>query len=202
MPGRKPVAIYGRVLTDWQTTENELAILKEIAAQRGWEVGEIYVDDAIKSATGRDRRPAFEKFLKDAARQHFESMMAWSLSQIGRSAQSITSFVVRLAALDIPQYYHKETIDTATSTGKAMVQMCVVLSGMERGSAGQRVVHSSNRARSGGGRVAATKVDPQTEWAICQALASGKKGIVKIAAEFSVSSGTVQRIKAEMNKLS
>ena len=198
MPGRKPVAIYGRVLTDWQTTENELAVLKEIAAQRGWEVGEIYVDDAIKSATGRDKRPAIEKFLKDANRQHFGSMMAWSLSQIGRSAQSITSFVARMAALDISQYYHKETIDTSTSTGKAMVQMCVVLSGMERGSARERVVHSLN----GGGRVVATKVDPQTEWAICQALASGKKGIVKIAAEFSVSSGTVQRIKAEMNKLS
>jgi len=48
-------------------------------------------------------------------------------------------------------------------------------------------------ARSSFGKIAAS-----TEASIRKALAKGDRGILKIAAEFGVGSGTVQRIKAEM----
>jgi hypothetical protein len=41
------------------------------------------------------------------------------------------------------------------------------------------------------------EVDAETEWAICQALATGQS-ILKTAAQFGVGSGTVQRIKTQM----
>ena len=41
----------------------------------------------------------------------------------------------------------------------------------------------------------------QSKPAIRKALAKGDKGILKIASEFSVGSGTVQRIKAEMARV-
>jgi DNA invertase Pin-like site-specific DNA recombinase len=202
MSGRKPVAIYGRVLIDWQTTENEIFRLKETAAQRGWEVGEVYVDDAIKAANGKGKRPALDKILRDAKNQQFDTIMVGSISQIARSAQVISGFIARMAALDIDQYYQKEAIDTSTPTGKAMVQMCVDLSKVEPAPARARIAGPPSRAQGEPGRLARTKVDPQTEWAICQSLAAGKKGIQKIATDFSVPSSTVQRIKAEMSKLS
>ena len=202
MPGRRQAAIYSRVLVDWQSTEKEIGILKDVAARRGWEVGEIYVDNAIRGGNGQEQRRAFPKLLKDASNGQFASVMTWSLGQLPRSVQGIIGFVAKMERLDIGQYYHQEAIDSSMPNGKAMVQMCVVLSNVTPGALRDRIVTAPSRTQSDENRSARAKIDPQTEWAICQALASGKKGIVKIAAEFSVSSGTVQRIKAEMNKLS
>jgi DNA invertase Pin-like site-specific DNA recombinase len=201
-PGNKLTAIYSRVLVDWQTTENEIAVLKEVAAQRGWKLGEIYVDDALKRANGKDKRPAIEKLFEDAKDAQLGSVMAWSIDQLARSVQGITNFIGRIAALELSQYYHSEGIDTSTPNGRAMVQMCVMLSESRRGLRQNPSASPSGRARGEGTRIGRIKVDPQTEWAICQALATGTKGILKIATEFSVPSSTVQRIKAEMNKLS
>lgn len=204
MPERERVAIYSRVLVDWQTTEKEIGILKEVAARHGWDIGEVYVDDAIRGGNGQDQRRAFLKLLKDAPNGQFASVMAWSIGQLPRNVQGIVAFVAKMEALEIGQYYHQQTVDTSTPNGKAMVQMCVVLGNVAPGGLRGRLVNGSSRSQGeeNRSRSARAKIDPQTEWAICQALASGKKGIVKIAAEFSVSSGTVQRIKAEMNKLS
>jgi DNA invertase Pin-like site-specific DNA recombinase len=62
-------AIYGRVSTDWQTTDNQTVALKEVAERRGWEVVEVYIDHAISGAKGRNKRPGFDKMLKDANRR-------------------------------------------------------------------------------------------------------------------------------------
>ena len=202
MPGRERVAIYSRVSVDWQTTEKEIGILKDVAAQRGWELGEIYVDNAIRGGNGQVQRQAFRKLLNDASNGQFASVMAWSMAELPQTVRGLCGFVATMEALGIRQYYHQEGVDASTAEGRAMLRMCVVLSTLAAGTSRKRIsnIRPSNGAEENrSGRV---KIDPQTEWAICQALASGKKGILKIAAEFSVSSGTVQRIKAEMNKLS
>jgi DNA invertase Pin-like site-specific DNA recombinase len=53
------------------------------------------------------------------------------------------------------------------------------------------------RARANGKTLGRPKIDASTEASIRKALAKGDKGILKIAAEFGVGSGTVQRIEAE-----
>ena len=201
MTGRKPVAIYGRVLIDWLTTENEILALREVAARHGWEVGEIYIDHAIRGTSGRNKRPAFDKFCKDAKGGQFDSIMMWSIGQIAQTLHGISAFIAEMKELGIAQFYHQEAIDTSTSAGKAMAQMCTIFSEFKRGLVHDRRSGSSKRTRTVGNRLGRAKLDPQTEWAICQALASGAMGVQKIATDFSVPSSTVQRIKAEMSKL-
>ena len=202
MPGRERVAIYSRVSVDWQTTEKEIGVLKELAAQRGWELGEIYVDNALRGANGQVQRRAFRKLLNDASNGQFASVMAWSMAELPQTVRGLCGFVATMEALGIRQYYHQQGIDASTVEGRAMVRMCVVLSKLAAGPSRKRISNGRPSTEAEENRSGRVKIDPQTEWAICQALASGKKGILKIAAEFSVSSGTVQRIKAEMNKLS
>jgi len=48
----KRVAIYTRVSTDGQTTENQRLELEEVAARRGWEVYKIYTDRASAAQRG------------------------------------------------------------------------------------------------------------------------------------------------------
>ena len=61
----------------------------------------------------------------------------------------------------------------------------------------QRVNAGLARARAEGKRLGRPTIDPKTERAIRDTLASGTMGILKIAAAFGVGSGTVQRIKKQ-----
>ena len=89
MMSSRRAAIYGRVSTDWQTTENQTVALKEVAERRSWEVVEVYIDHAISGAKGRDKRPGFDQMLKDANRRKFDVVMTWSIDRLGRSLRNL-----------------------------------------------------------------------------------------------------------------
>ena len=46
-------AIYARVSTNDQTTENQLLELQQIAERRGWAVVEVYCDNGVSGAKSR-----------------------------------------------------------------------------------------------------------------------------------------------------
>ena len=82
----KRAAIYLRVSTIDQTTENQERELREIAERSGWVIAEIYRDaGGISGSKGRDYRPAFDALCKDATRRRFDLIMAWSVDRLGRS---------------------------------------------------------------------------------------------------------------------
>ena len=86
----KRAAIYLRVSTDAQTTENQERALREVAARSGHEIVAVYRDDGISGAKGRDKRPGFDAMHKDASRRKFDIVM------VGRSARSQPSRPNRL----------------------------------------------------------------------------------------------------------
>ena len=69
----KRAALYLRVSTGEQTSENQRRELEEVAQRSGWEIVAVYEDAGVSGAKGRDKRPAFDKLNKDAAR----SMWSW-----------------------------------------------------------------------------------------------------------------------------
>jgi DNA invertase Pin-like site-specific DNA recombinase len=75
-PKAKRVALYLRVSTDGQTTENRRIALEAVAAQRGWEVVATYSDNGISGAKSRAKRPGLDKLLKDAGRAQFTLAVA------------------------------------------------------------------------------------------------------------------------------
>jgi DNA invertase Pin-like site-specific DNA recombinase len=124
--------------------------------------------------------------------------MAWATDRIGRSVHDVSGFMVEMDALGVGQYYDRQAIDTSTPAGKAMIHMCVVFAEFERDMIRDRVNQGLQRARAQGKRLGRPTIDARTEDAIRAALAKGDQGMLKIAAKFSVGSGTVQRIKAGM----
>jgi hypothetical protein len=56
----KRAAIYLRVSTDAQTTENQERALREVAARSGHEIVAVYRDEGISGSKGRDKRPGFD----------------------------------------------------------------------------------------------------------------------------------------------
>lgn len=192
----KKVAIYARVSTDQQTTENQLGELREVAARNGWEITQEYVDHGISGAKGRDKRPAFDALLKDAVRKQFDVIAAWSVDRLGRSLRDLLSFLDDIHAKDIGLYLHQQGVDTTTPGGKALFQMVGVFAEFERAMIQERVKAGLARARSQGKTLGRPRVDQKIEAEILQLRQKGI-GQMRIAKTLGVGTGTVQRVLRE-----
>jgi len=192
------VSIYIRVSTEHQTTDNQEYQLREIATRMNWEVVQVYCDNGISGAKGREKRPAFNALCKDAARRRFDMVIAWSVDRLGRSLQDLIAFLSELHALRIDLFLHQQGLDTTTPAGKALFQMMGVFAEFERAMIRERVKAGLARARSAGTTLGRPTIPLETENAIREALRARQHGIRKIASTLGVGVGTVQRVKAAM----
>src|SRR3954464_15608371 len=191
----KRAAIYLRVSTYEQTTHNQERALREVAARSGHEIIAVYRDEGISGSRGRDQRPGFDAMHKDAARRKFDIVMAWSVDRLGRSLQDLIGFLSELHALGIDLALHQQGIDTTTPAGKAMFQMMGVFAEFERSMIRERVNAGIARAKAAGKHCGRPFIDTKLEGRIRDALAvPGRPGVHKLAKQFGVGSGTVQRI--------
>jgi DNA invertase Pin-like site-specific DNA recombinase len=191
----KRVAIYARVSTDAQTTENQLRELRTVAERAGWEISGEFVDHAISGAKGRDQRPQFDRMLKAATRREFDVIAAWSVDRLGRSLQNLVTFLADIHASKIDLYLHQQGIDTTTPAGKALFQMCGVFAEFERAMIQERIKAGLTRARAQGKRLGRPPVSSRTVAKVWALRATGeRKGIISIAKKLGIGVGTVQRI--------
>src|SRR6201997_4986864 len=146
----KRVGIYIRVSTDGQTTANQRRELEAVAARSGWDVVGFYEDAGISGAKGRDKRPGFDRLLKDATARKIDMIAAWSVDRLGRSLQNLVGFLTDLQALGCDLYLHQQAIDTTTPSGRAMFQMCGVFAEFERSMIVERVNAGLARAKANG----------------------------------------------------
>jgi DNA invertase Pin-like site-specific DNA recombinase len=189
-------AIYVRVSTDKQTVENQVRELRQIAERRGWEVVEEYRDAGM--AKGRENRPGLDQMLKDASKRRFDVVMAWAIDRVGRSLIDLLSTIQTLEACGADLYLDQQSIDTTTPAGKLMFQVTGAFAEFERSMIRQRVNAGLKRALEQGKQLGRPKIAEALEKRIKTQLRAGK-GILKVAREFGVGTGTVQRIKDEMS---
>ena len=189
----KTAAIYARVSTNGQTTDNQVRELRKVAKRHGWKIAAEYIDHGVSGAKGRDKRPALDKLLKAANRRDFSIIMAWSVDRLGRSLQHLVGFLDEIHAKGVDLYLHQQNIDTSTPSGKAMFQMAGVFAEFERSMIQERVRAGLERAREQGKVLGRPKVPPRKEALIRQKRGEGM-GILKIAQEVGVGTSVVQRV--------
>jgi DNA invertase Pin-like site-specific DNA recombinase len=191
----KRAAVYLRVSTDGQTTENQRRVLEEVAERRGWTVVASFEDAGISGAKGRDKRPGFDAMLKAATRRQFDVLMFWSIDRLGRSTAMVATALAELEAAGVAIYADKEAMDATTPHGKAMLQMAAVFAELERGMIRERVMAGLARAKAQNVTLGRPKASTKTEAAIRQRLEQGH-GMIRIAKELGVGVSVVQRVKA------
>lgn len=199
MTKQRKVALYCRVSTDGQTVANQRRELEEVAERHRWQVAEVFVDNGVSGAKGRDKRPGFDRLWRGISRRDFDLVAAWSVDRLGRSMVDLVGFLSELHAKGVDLYLHKQGLDTSTPAGKAMFQMLGVFAEFERSIIQERVKSGMARAKAQGKHVGRPRVLPEVEAAIRVALKEGKV-IRKVATEQRVGLGTVQRIKREMGE--
>ena len=75
----KRVALYLRVSTkNGQTVDNQRHALTEaIGRRQGWVIVDEFADKGVSGARGRDKRPEFDRLLKDVGRGKIDVVAAW-----------------------------------------------------------------------------------------------------------------------------
>ena len=194
----KQVAIYTRVSTDHQTTENQERELHAIADRMGLTVIKVYRDQGVSGAKSRKDRPAFDALWKDAARRQFDVIMAWSVDRLGRSLQDLVAFLSDVHGYRVDLFLHQQGVDTTTPGGKALFQMMGVFAEFERAMIQERVKSGLERARAQGKTLGRPSTDAGKVEAIRADLRVGGVGIIKLAKLHGVGVGTVQRIKGAL----
>ena len=203
MAKAKRAAVYLRVSTDGQTTDNQRRELEAAAEVRDWQVAAVYEDAGISGAKGRDKRPGLDMMLKAATRRKFDIVMAWSVDRLGRSLSDLVGSLQEMHSAGVDLYLHQQALDTSTPAGKAMFQMCGVFAEFERSMIQARVkagiarVKATGKTKTGN-PLGRPPIKPPVEQRIRDHLAAGN-GILKTARLVGVGNGTVAKVRRTMS---
>ena len=188
------VALYLRVSTSNQTTENQRIDLEKVAINRGWHIVDTFRDDGISGVKGRSERPALDRMLKDAVRGKFDLIAVWSIDRLGRSLQHLIETVNELQAVGVDLYMHQQAIDTTTPAGNLAFSIFGAFSEFERSLIRERVKAGLDRAKRNGTKLGRpSNLNPSVAAAIT-ALRAKDHSIRKIAAHLRVGTGTVYKV--------
>ena len=124
------VAIYTRVSTSDQTTQNQLMDLEEVIERNNWEVVEFY-DEVISGTKGVDERFELARMLKDAQRKKFEKLIIWSVDRLGRNLKNIIGVLSTLHESGIEVFSYKQGIDTSTTMGRSFMAITGIFAEIE-----------------------------------------------------------------------
>ncbi len=192
----KRVALYLRVSTGEQTTENQRRELEAVAKQRGWQIVAVYEDKGVSGAKGRDKRPQFDAMLKDAVRGQFDVLAAWAVDRLGRSLQDLVATLGDLHGAGVDLFLHRQAIDTTTPSGKAMYQMLGVFAEFERSMIQERVKAGLERAKAKGVQLGRPRLPGRRRKEILRLHREGTSQRA-IARNVGVALGTVQNVLRE-----
>jgi DNA invertase Pin-like site-specific DNA recombinase len=197
MPKSIRAALYARVSTDRQSTENQLGELREIADRLSWEVVGEFVDHGVSGSKGPKDRPKLAAILKGVARGDFEIVAAWSVDRLGRSLIDLVSMLQELHSTGVDLYLHQQGINTRTPAGKALFGMMGVFAEFERGMIQERVRAGLAKAKVSGTRsglpIGRPSVTSDVEQQIRELRAQGL-GMVRIAKQLGRGVSVVQRV--------
>jgi DNA invertase Pin-like site-specific DNA recombinase len=189
----KRVAIYIRVSTDKQSTDNQRRELEAVAERSGWQIVKVYEDAGISGSKGRNKRPGLDAMLKAVNAREFDMVAAWSVDRLGRSLTDLLAILQGLHDKGVDLFLHQQGLDTSTTAGKAMFQMLGVFAEFERGIIRERVNAGLARARAKGTRLGRRPVKPSVEARIRE-LRSQRMGMLKIARTLGIGTSVVQRV--------
>ena len=187
------VAIYARVSTNEQTTENQVRELTEWAKRAGHKIVATFDDNGVSGAKGREYRKEFDKLLKAAVRREFDLVAAWSVDRLGRSLQDLIGFLQELHGSGVDLYLHQQALDTTTPSGRAMFQMMGVFAEFERSMISERVKSGLARAKSNGKTLGRPKVSVEREAQVLELRSQGM-GMLAIGKKLGIGTSTVQRV--------
>jgi DNA invertase Pin-like site-specific DNA recombinase len=149
------VAIYARVSTKEQSTENQVAQLTAYCQARGWTDVAVFRDDGISGV--RDNRPELDQLRERMLHGEFSSVVVSKMDRLGRSLGMILRFWDEADAAGVRVIVIDQGIDTSTPAGRLQRNMLAALAEFERELILERTRTGIARARALGKKFGAPR---------------------------------------------
>ena len=121
------VAIYCRVSTEEQTTENQKRVLIEYSNRNGWEF-EIFEE----TESSRKTRPIQYELYNRLLKKEFDGLLIYKFDRWARSSSELISHMENLINKNIRIISYSESLDLNSSMGRAMLTILSAFAQLER----------------------------------------------------------------------
>jgi DNA invertase Pin-like site-specific DNA recombinase len=189
----KRAALYVRVSTPDQHVESQLYDLRELAAQRGFEVVHEYEDRGVCGK--KARRPGLDALMADARRKRFSVVLVAAFDRIARSTRNFLQVVDELDSLGIEFVSRREGVATGDAMGRLFVTIISAIAELERSLVVERVKSGMRRARLEGRQIGRSRLDVDRQQVI-QDRRSGMS-LTQVAKKHGISRASVCRLVKE-----
>lgn len=145
-------AIYLRVSTDKQETENQAIQLREFAARQGWQIVREYCDYESGS---KSERAEFQRMFADASRRKFDMVLFWALDRLSREGVLKTlQYLNQLTGYGVGwRSFTQQYLDSTGMFRDAIIGILAALAQQERVQRAERTKAGLARVRAAGKRL-------------------------------------------------
>ena len=185
-------ALYLRVSTDKQETENQALQLREFAAKQAWQVVREFCDYESGS---KSERTQFRQMFEDASRGKFDLLLFWALDRLSREGvyqtlrhlNQLETYGVAFRSFTEPYF------DSCGVFKDAVIAIMATLAKQERIKRAERTRAGLARVRAAGRTLGRPKVLNNHATQIARLLAQGFP-MRRIARELGISDHSVRRL--------
>lgn len=145
-------ALYARVSTDRQETENQLVELRSYCDRQGWEIVAEFVDEDTR---GKDRKPQLDAMLLAAHQKRFDTAIFWALDRLTRKgALDALKILDQFAKLGVKFVSFTEPyISTVGPLSDVIIAFIATIAHFEAARISERTRAGLARARADGKRI-------------------------------------------------
>lgn len=149
------VAIYCRVSTQDQNTDNQKLPLMQYCERMGWEC-EVFEE---KEST-RNTRPIQVLLYNKLLRKEFDGLVIYKFDRWARSTRELVEHVERLLDKGVAIYSYSENIDLSSSMGRAMLTIISAFAQLERDLIRERTIAGLRRVKAQGKKLGRPRKTP------------------------------------------
>lgn len=143
------IALYLRVSTDKQETENQAIQLREFATKQGWQIVREYCDYETGS---KSDRAEFKRMFEDASKHKFDLLLFWALDRLSREGVLETlQYLNRLTGHGVAwRSFTEQFFDSCGPFRDAVIAIMATLAKQERVKRSERTKAGLERVRAAG----------------------------------------------------
>lgn len=185
----KKAVLYARVSTPDQHVETQLYDLRQLAAQRGFEVVGEYTDRGISGK--KARRPGLELLIADARRKKFSVMLVSAFDRVARSTKHFLQVLDELDGLGIEFVSRRENVDTSGPMGRLFLTLIGSIAELEADLIKERIRAGVRRRRLEGLPLGRTPLNIDHSGLVRDRLSG--MSLTNVAKKYNVSRASVVR---------
>lgn len=184
----KRAALYLRVSTSDQHTENQRPEVERVVATRKLDLVHVYEE----SVSAAKRRPEFDRMLDDARRGKFDVLVIWAIDRFGRNMFGNIQAVLELDRIGVQIVSVQEPwLDTGGPVRPLLVAIFSWVAEQDRARLIERTNAGLDRARRKGVTLGRPKA--RVDMWRAERLLAGGASLRSVAAELGVPLGTLHR---------